>query len=48
MVESAGRYWLFYSANEWGTDQYGIGIAQCRSVSGPCTKPLQHAWLCLL
>ena len=45
MVESAGRYWLFYSANEWGTDQYGIGIAHCRSVSGPCTKPLQHAWL---
>ena len=30
MVESAGRFWLFYSANDWGTDNYGIGIAECR------------------
>jgi hypothetical protein len=45
MVESDGTYWLFYSANEWGTDDYGIGIARCRTVTGPCVKPLGHAWL---
>ena len=45
MVESAGKFWLFYSANDWGTDNYGIGIADCASVVGPCTKPLDHAWL---
>lgn len=45
MVESNGTYWLFYSANLWGTPDYGIGIARCDSVTGPCTKPLSHAWL---
>jgi hypothetical protein len=45
MVESSGTFWLFYSANQWGTDHYGIGIAHCSSVTGPCTKPLSHAWL---
>jgi Glycosyl hydrolases family 43 len=45
MVESGGTYWLFYSANLWGTPDYGIGLARCASVTGPCTKPLGHAWL---
>lgn len=45
MVESNGNFWLYYSANQWGTDHYGIGIAHCSSVIGPCTKPLSHAWL---
>jgi hypothetical protein len=45
MIEANNTYWLFYSANLWGTDQYGIGIARCASVTGPCTKPLNHAWL---
>jgi hypothetical protein len=45
MLESNGTHWLFYSANLWGTPNYGIGIARCASVTGPCTKPLDHAWL---
>jgi hypothetical protein len=45
MLESGNNLWLFYSANLWGTDDYGIGIARCTSVIGPCTKPLDHAWL---
>ena len=45
MIRSGPTYWLFYSANLWGTPDYGIGIAQCASVTGPCTKPLDHAWL---
>lgn len=45
MIESSGHFWLFYSANLWGTPNYGIGIARCASVTGPCTKPLDRAWL---
>jgi hypothetical protein len=45
MIEVNSTYWLFYSANLWGSDQYGIGIARCASVTGPCNKPLNHAWL---
>lgn len=45
MIEMNNTYWLFYSANLWGSDQYGIGIARCASVTGPCNKPLSHAWL---
>ncbi len=45
MIQNGNTYWLFYSANLWGTNNYGIGVAQCTSVVGPCTKPLDHAWL---
>ncbi len=45
MIQNGSTYWLFYSANLWGTDNYGIGVASCSSVVGPCTKPLDHSWL---
>lgn len=45
MIQEANDYWLFYSANTWGNSHYGIGIARCASVTGPCTKPLDHAWI---
>jgi len=45
MIQNGSDFWLFYSANLWGTDNYGIGVARCSSVVGPCTKPLDHAWL---
>ncbi len=45
MIRSGSTYWLFYSANLWGTPDYGIGVARCASVTGPCAKPLDHAWL---
>ncbi len=45
MVQQGNNYWLFYSANLWGSDNYGIGIAHCASMIGPCNKPLDHAWL---
>jgi hypothetical protein len=44
MIDVDGVHWLFYSANLWGSADYGIGIARCASVTGPCTKPLDHAW----
>ena len=45
MIKSDGTHWLFYSANAWGTPDYGIGVARCASITGPCTKPLDQAWL---
>ncbi len=45
MIEQGGQFWLFYSANEWGTPDYAIGIARCVSLTGPCTKPMQGPWL---
>ena len=44
MVQSGSTFWMFYSANLWGTPNYSIGIAECSSVTGPCTKPLDRAW----
>jgi hypothetical protein len=45
MIQEHNDFWLFYSANTWGNSRYGIGIARCSSVIGPCTKPLDHAWI---
>lgn len=44
MVEEGNTFWLFYSANLWGTPNYSIGIAKCASIVGPCSKPLTRAW----
>ncbi len=44
MIKERSVYWLFYSANLWGTPNYSIGIAACTSVTGPCAKPLDRAW----
>ena len=45
MVQVGSTYELFYSANDWDTSHYSVGIALCHSVQGPCTKPLDHAWM---
>jgi len=45
MIQDGRHYWLFYSGSLWGHKTYGIGIASCESVTGPCTKPLDHAWV---
>jgi hypothetical protein len=45
MIQDHNHYWLFYSGSLWGHKTYGIGIADCASVTGPCTKPLDHAWV---
>jgi beta-xylosidase len=38
MVRYAGSYWLFYSANEWRSGHYRVGIAKCSSPLGPCRR----------
>jgi beta-xylosidase len=36
---AGGRYYLFYSANDYATDRYAVGYALCASPLGPCAKP---------
>ncbi len=40
MFDAGDRYLLIYSGNWWNTAEYGVGVAICESVAGPCTKPL--------
>lgn len=44
MVHVGDRFYLFYSGNDWGTQNYAIGYAECSSITGPCTKPRTTAW----
>jgi beta-xylosidase len=39
----SGHYYLFYSANNWDSANYAIGVATCQGPTGPCAKPLDHA-----
>lgn len=43
MIKDGGRYYLFYSANWWESQHYGIGYATCSSPSGPCEKKTLNA-----
>lgn len=45
MVAHDGRYYLFYSGNDWNTANYAIGYAVCDSPTGPCSKPTDGPWL---
>ena len=38
MTQAGGRYYLFYSGNQWQSANYAIGYAVCTSPSGPCVK----------
>jgi Glycosyl hydrolases family 43 len=35
---SAGRYFLFYSGNNWNSSSYAVGVATCTGPLGPCTE----------
>jgi GH43 family beta-xylosidase len=45
MVRDGDRYLLFYSANDWDTVDYAIGVATCESVTGPCRATTDTAWM---
>jgi beta-xylosidase len=45
MVGFEGRYYLFYSGNDWTTSRYAVGYAVCDSPLGPCAKPVDGPWL---
>ncbi|MBW3537162.1 MAG: glycoside hydrolase family 43 protein [Actinobacteria bacterium] len=38
MVSDGGRLLLFYSAGVWQNETYKVGVARCRSPSGPCNR----------
>ncbi len=38
MVGDAGRFYLFFSANQWLSASYAIGYAVCASPVGPCAE----------
>jgi Glycosyl hydrolases family 43 len=39
LVTSGGRYYLFFSGNNWNSANYGIGVAICSGPLGPCSEP---------
>jgi beta-xylosidase len=45
MLASGGKYFLFYSGNDWDTANYAISYAVCTTPLGPCTKPNAGPWL---
>ncbi|MBV8463033.1 MAG: family 43 glycosylhydrolase, partial [Acidimicrobiales bacterium] len=36
LVAAGGRYFLFYSGNDWNSANYAVGVALCAGPSGPC------------
>lgn len=40
IISSDGGFLLFYSANNWDSADYAVGVAHCRGPLGPCVKPL--------
>jgi hypothetical protein len=36
LVLASGRYFLFYSGNNWNSASYGVGLATCSGPLGPC------------
>jgi hypothetical protein len=42
MLLVSGQYYLFYSANNWRTANYAIGVAACGGPTGPCSKQFDH------
>jgi beta-xylosidase len=45
LVEDRGRFYLFYSGNDWRTANYAVGYAVCETPLGPCAKPADAPWL---
>jgi hypothetical protein len=37
LVLANGRYFLFFSGNDWETASYAVGVARCAGPLGPCT-----------
>ncbi len=38
MVKHDGRYYLFFSANDYASANYAVGYALCQSATGPCQQ----------
>src|SRR5690349_16584 len=42
MFKHDGKYYLFYSGNDYGGADYAVGYATCQSPTGPCQYPPEH------
>jgi beta-xylosidase len=42
LITTGGRYYLFYSGNDWNTSNYAVGVATCTGPLGPCTDASPH------
>lgn len=42
MFKHEGKYYLFYSANNYGGHEYAVGYATCESPMGPCEKASEN------
>jgi GH43 family beta-xylosidase len=40
MIRYRGVHYLFYSGNGWGSPHYSVGYAICKTVKGPCERPI--------
>jgi beta-xylosidase len=38
LLEAGGKYYLFYSANDWASPSYGVNYAVADSLTGPYTR----------
>ena len=36
LMTTGGRYFLFYSGNDWNSASYAVGVATCTGPLGPC------------
>lgn len=44
LIEDSGKYYLFYSANDWASAEYGVNYAVADSPLGPFTRA-QGPWM---
>jgi beta-xylosidase len=42
LVTTGGRYYLFYSGNNWNSANYAVGVATCTGPLGPCSDASPH------
>ena len=45
MISYRGRYYVFYSGNEWASASYATSYATCSGPAGPCKRPLTRPLL---
>lgn len=45
LCKHAGKYYLFYSANDYSTCRYAVGYAVASALRGPYVKPARGPWL---
>ena len=42
LITTGGRYYLFYSGNNWNSSSYAVGVATCTGPLGPCSDASPH------